>query len=151
MRAILLAAALLATPALAVQPDEMLADPKLEARARALSKEIRCLVCRSESIDDSNADWARDIRLAIRERIDGGASDAEVKTFLVDRFGEYILLKPQFSAGNALLWLSGPLLLIVGGAAAFIYLRRQRTEIATAEAPLSAEERATLDRALRDD
>ncbi len=144
MRAALLALALLVTPALAVQPDEILADPEKEARAREISKEVRCLVCRNESIDDSNADLARDLRLLVRERITAGDTDAQVKTFLVDRYGEYVLLKPTFTAGNAALWLAGPVLFLLGGAAALAFLRRARGKPAPAEAPLSPEEEAAL-------
>ena len=101
-------ALIVAAPAFAVQPDEMLADPALEARARAISKEVRCLVCRNESIDDSNASLARDLRLLVRERLTAGDSDAEVLDYLVERYGEFVLLKPKFSAANAARWLAGP-------------------------------------------
>ena len=99
--AFVLIALLIAAPALAVQPEEMLADPVLEARARAISKEVRCLVCRNESIDDSNAGLARDLRLLVRERLTAGDSDAEVLNYLVERYGEFVLLKPRFSIANA--------------------------------------------------
>ena len=145
-----LVAAVLAFPALAVQPDEMLDDPALEARAREVTKEIRCLVCQNESIDDSNAELARDLRVLVRERIVAGDSNADVKQYLVDRYGEFVLLKPRFTGMNLVLWLAGPVLLILGLVTAGIYMRRRRPEAAAAEAPLSAEERAALDRALRD-
>ena len=99
----------------AVQPNEMLADPALEARARALSAELRCLVCRNESIDESHADLARDLRLLIRERISKGESNEQVRDFLVSRYGDFILLKPPFNLQTLLLWLSAPLTLLLGG------------------------------------
>ncbi|MDF2232128.1 cytochrome c-type biogenesis protein CcmH [Albimonas sp. CAU 1670] len=152
LRPLLLALALLAPLAApAVQPDEVLDDPALEARARALSAEIRCLVCRSESIDESNADLARDLRVLVRERLVAGDSDAEVKTFLVDRYGEYVLLKPTFTAANAILWFGGPALLIGGGVLAFFWIRRARPEAAAAASPLSAEEKARLDALMKED
>ena len=140
-------ALLAASPALAVRPDEMLDDPALEARARDISQELRCLVCRNESIDDSNAPLARDLRLLVRERLAAGDSDAEVREYLVERYGEFVLLKPTFSAANAALWLAGPVLFVLGGAAALIYLRRRRPE-AAGGGGLTAEERAELDRIL---
>ncbi|MGF1445753.1 MAG: cytochrome c-type biogenesis protein [Pikeienuella sp.] len=149
--AVALLAALIALPARAVQPDELLADPQEEARARDISAEIRCLVCRNESIDDSNADLARDLRLVIRERIVAGDSNDEVKEFLVDRYGEFVLLKPPFSASNAALWLAGPVLFLLGGAMALAFLRRQRHAPATGERPLSEDEKAALARILDQD
>ena len=153
-RGILLAAALLvgalvAVPSQlwAVQPDEILADPALENRAREISKELRCLVCRNESIDDSNAELARDLRLLVRERLVAGDTNAEVKTYLVDRYGEFVLLKPVFSIANAALWLAGPFLFLAGLIAALAFLRGRRT--ASPEG-LTAEERAELDRLLKD-
>jgi cytochrome c-type biogenesis protein CcmH len=134
---------LAAGPAAAVQPDEVLADPTLEARARALSKELRCVVCRSESIDDSNAGIARDLRLLVRERLTAGDSDQEVLDFLVARYGDYVLLNPPVRGANWALWLAGPALLVLGGAIAAVYLRRRRTAT-DAAAPLSAEEEARL-------
>ena len=150
MRA-LLAALLLLAPlgaGAAPQPDELLADPALEARAREVSKELRCLVCRNESIDDSNAELARDLRLLVRERIEAGDSNEEVKDYLVERYGEFVLLKPVFSAANAALWLAGPALFLVGGIAAAVYLRRRGAAPQPEERPLSPEEEAALARAL---
>jgi len=148
--AALLIAALMAWSAqAAVQPDEILDDPALEARARALSAEIRCLVCRSESINESNADLARDLRILIRERITAGDSDTEVKDFLVERYGEYVLLKPPFSWSNAALWLAGPALFLIGGLVAWRVMAR-RPEAAAPDAPLGAEEKARLDALLGD-
>lgn len=159
MRANALMAALLfcwvALPAAAVEPDEVLDDPALEERAREISEEVRCLVCRNESIDSSNAPLAKDLRVLVRERLEAGDTDAEVKDYLVDRYGEYVLLKPRLSTANAFLWLSGPLLLVIGGAAAWIFLksrgRAAETVSRTAEAPLSPEEEAELERILRRD
>ena len=151
MRALLVALALLAAaPAWAVQPDEMLADPALEARARELSKELRCLVCQNESIDDSNADLARDLRLLVRERLTAGDTDAQVVDYLVDRYGEFVLLKPRFSMANAMLWLAGPLAFLAGLAIFAGYLRRRKPRAVAKEAPLSAEEQAALDSILKD-
>lgn len=130
----------------AVQPDEILSDPVLEQRAREITKEVRCLVCRNESIDDSNAGLARDLRLLVRERVVAGDTNAEVRTFLVDRYGEFVLLKPVFSWANAALWLSGPLLFVLGLMASIAYLRSRRT--AQPEA-LSADEQKALDRLLK--
>ena len=150
MRAILLILALLvAAPAAAVQPDEVLADPGLEARAREISKELRCLVCRNESIDDSNAELARDLRLLVRERLTAGDSDPEVLTYLVDRYGEFVLLKPKFSAANAALWLAGPVAFLIGLGAIIAYLRTRRPQAAANEAPLSPAERKRLEDILK--
>ena len=117
-------ALLASTPAWAVQPDETLADPVLEARARVLSKELRCLVCQNQSIDDSAAPLARDLRLLVRERLTGGDSDQQVLDFLVDRYGEFVLLKPRFAWHTALLWL-GPPGLLVGGALVLLLIARR--------------------------
>ena len=124
----------------AVQPNEMLSDPALEARARALSAELRCLVCQNESIDESGADLARDLRLLIRERITQGESNAQVKDFLVSRYGDFILLNPPFKASTWLLWLSAPITLLLGIWAIFSASRRPRTK----PVPLSAEEEKLL-------
>ncbi|MDN5788054.1 cytochrome c-type biogenesis protein [Pseudorhodobacter sp.] len=142
MRATTLALALLASPALAVQPDEILSDPVLEARARALSQDLRCLVCRNENIDDSDADLARDLRLLLRERLVAGDTDAQAVTFIVDRYGEYVLLNPTTKGANLVLWIAGPLMLLIGGAGAFAYLRRRKG--AEPAAPLTAEEEKRL-------
>jgi cytochrome c-type biogenesis protein CcmH len=114
-----------ATPALAVQPDEMLPDPKLEARARTLSRELRCMVCQNQSIDDSDAPLARDLRLLVRERLKAGDSDAQVLDFLVARYGEFVLLKPRLEWHTAVLWLGPPALLLGGGFAIFFFVRRK--------------------------
>ena len=151
MRVILLLALalLVVAPAQAVQPDEILADPVLEARARAISKEVRCLVCRNESIDDSNAALARDLRLLVRERLTAGDSNAEVLDYLVERYGEFVLLKPQFSAANAALWLAGPAAFLLGLIAIVAYHRRQRPHAEASEAPLTDEEKRRLDDILK--
>jgi len=151
MRAIilLLVALLAAGPAWAVQPDEILADPALEARARSISKEVRCLVCRNESIDDSNAELARDLRLLVRERLTAGDSDAEVKDFLVERYGEFVLLKPEFSIANAALWLGGPIAFLLGLMAIVAYYRARRPHAEAREAPLTDEEKRRLEDILK--
>lgn len=132
-------------PVAAVQPDEVLADPALEERARDLSKGLRCLVCRNESIDDSNAELARDLRLLVRERLTEGDSDAEVIDYVVDRYGEYVLLKPRATGSNLMLYIAGPLMLLLGLGIAAGYLRAQRRRGAEAEAaPLSEEEAKRL-------
>jgi cytochrome c-type biogenesis protein CcmH len=126
IRAALLALALLAAvPAGAVQPDEVLPDPVLEARARELSKGLRCLVCRNESIDESHADLARDLRLLLRERLVAGDTDDEAMAFIVDRYGEYVLLTPTTGGSNLILWIAGPAMLGAGGLIAALYLRRR--------------------------
>ena len=128
-------------PALAVQPDEVLSDPALEARARALSAELRCLICQSQSIDDSDATIARDLRVLIRERLQAGDTDSQVKAYLVDRYGEYVLLRPAFAWHNAILWGIAPLALVLGGGLAYAVMRRGSRPAA---AQLTAEEEARL-------
>ncbi len=141
-------------PALAVQPDEVLADPALEARARVLSKELRCMVCQNQSIDDSDAPLARDLRVLVRERLQAGDSDEQVLDFLVARYGEFVLLKPRFTGRTALLWLM-PVLVLLIGAVAWSWrggaIRRQarRRFAHAASAPLTAAESARLSRILR--
>jgi len=144
----LLAAMALATGALAVTPDEKLDDPALEARARALSSELRCLVCQNQSIDDSDAPLAHDLRVLLRERIVAGDSDDAVMDFLVARYGEFILLTPRFSAQTALLWAAPVLLLVAGGVAAFGVIRRRKVVGDGSRAGLSDKERAEVDRIL---
>lgn len=136
---------LLAVPVHAVQPDEMLADPVLEARAREISRDIRCPVCQGETIDDSSAPISRDLRLIIRERLVAGDSDDEVVDFIVDRFGEGVLFKPRAEGVNLVLWLAGPALLLAGIAVA-VGAQRRRT---VPEAPLSADEEARLQEILK--
>jgi cytochrome c-type biogenesis protein CcmH len=128
LRSIALALALVATsPAAAVQPDEILSDPALEARARALSRELRCMVCQNQSIDDSDAPLARDLRILVRERLTAGDSDAKVIEFLTARYGEFVLLKPRLTAGTALLWFAPVIALVAGGCGLWIALRRRRS------------------------
>jgi cytochrome c-type biogenesis protein CcmH len=150
IRALALSAALLASPAFAVQPDEMLADPALEERARELSKGLRCLVCRNESIDESHADLARDMRLLLRERIAGGDTDEEAVAFLVDRYGEYVLLQPTATGANLILWIAGPAMLLGGAAIAVTYLRRRAAARPVAAEGLSEDEKTRLADLLRD-
>jgi cytochrome c-type biogenesis protein CcmH len=121
----LAAAVMTGSPARAVQPDEIMDDPVKEARARELSKELRCMVCQNQSIDDSDAPLARDLRLLVRERIASGDSDAQVMDFLVARYGEFVLLKPRFNPHTVLLWLLPPLALMGGGIALWVYSRRR--------------------------
>lgn len=129
----------------AVLPDEVLSDSLLEARARAISSQLRCLVCQNETIDDSNAKLARDLRLLVRERLVAGDSDAQVIDHIVASYGEYVLLKPRFSIHTALLWLSPFFLLIIAFfAAAYLYLRKKNTLLV----PLTAEEEERLIRLL---
>jgi len=141
--------ALLAAPAFAVTPDEVLADPALEARARALSAELRCMVCQNQSIDDSDAPLAHDLRVLLRERIAAGDSDRQVIDFLVARYGEFILLKPRFAWHTALLWAVPPAALVIGGVVALVVLRNRRGRAAEAAA-LSGEEEARLKDILSD-
>jgi cytochrome c-type biogenesis protein CcmH len=129
-------------PALAVQPDEILKDPKLEARARTLSQELRCMVCQNQSIDDSDAPLAKDLRVLVRERLTAGDSDGQVIEFLVARYGEFVLLKPRLNAHTLLLWLAPFAVLAAGAAGLIAFLRRRRREElpAATQAPLTAEE-----------
>jgi cytochrome c-type biogenesis protein CcmH len=139
----------LAARAGAVQPGEELPDPALEARARALSQEIRCLVCQNQSIDESEADLARDLRLIVRERIAAGEDDAQVKAFLVERYGDFVLLDPPVKPKTWLLWFGPPAVLAMAMAGAALYLRR-RPRRADAP-PLDEAERAELERILAAD
>lgn len=146
MRGVLVAAFLAAGlwPAYAVQPDEMLKDPALEARARELSAELRCLVCQNQSIDDSDAPLARDLRILIRERLVRGDSDAAVMDYIVSRYGEFVLLRPRFTASTALLWLTPFAVLALAG---FLILRRRPQPSASGhEAPLTEAERKVLEK-----
>ena len=135
-----LAALLVATAAFAVQPDEVLKDPVLESRARELSAQLRCLVCQNQSIDDSDASLARDIRLLIRKRITDGETNAQVKDFLVSRYGDFILLKPPFKLETLALWLAAPATFALGALAVIWGARRRPTKLS----PLSAEEERRL-------
>jgi cytochrome c-type biogenesis protein CcmH len=136
-----------AAPVLAVQPDEILQDPALEARARGLSRDLRCMVCQNQSIDDSDAPLARELRVLVRDQIKAGASDRQVLDFLVTRYGEFVLLRPRFSRHTALLWLITPLALI-SGAIVLIALARRRTATAGEARQLTPAETARLARLL---
>ncbi len=148
-RRLLLAAAFLLTafPAFAVNPDEVLADRALEARARALSAQLRCMVCQNQSIDDSNAELARDLRLLVRERLKDGDSDEAVIDYVVSRYGEFVLLNPRLRGETLLLW-GAPVVLFLAGAAATILFVRKRGGKPTGT-PLSEAEKAELERALK--
>ncbi|HJZ31296.1 MAG TPA: cytochrome c-type biogenesis protein [Hyphomicrobiaceae bacterium] len=148
----LLHLAILAPPAAAVEPDEMLPDPALEARARVISQELRCLVCQNQSIDDSNAALARDLRILVRERLSAGDSNQAVLAFVEARYGEFVLLRPKLNRHTVLLWLA-PLVLLLG--ATLYLLRRARRPAATnseaAAAPLTEAEQQRLEEVLRRD
>ncbi|TPJ40287.1 cytochrome c-type biogenesis protein CcmH [Mesorhizobium sp. B2-5-13] len=145
---VLLLALLFVGTALAVKPDEMLADTALEARARALSEGLRCMVCQNQSIDESDADLARDLRILVRQRLVAGDTDQQVMDYVVSRYGEFVLLKPRFDLRNALLWGTPVLLLLVGGVFIALSARSHRT---LATKSLSADEQATLDAILHRD
>lgn len=152
-RAALLAAmlTLLAAPAAGVEPDEVLADPALESRARTISKQLRCLVCQNQSIDDSDAPLARDLRIVVRERLTAGASDDEVIGFVTARFGDFVLLSPPFKAATYALWLGPAAIFLIGVAAVAVFLRRRRAASPAGAGALSEGERARLDRLLDED
>lgn len=133
-----------ALPALAVQPDEMLADAELEARAREISADLRCLVCQNQSIDDSDAPLARDLRVLVRERLLAGDSNAEAVAYIVDRYGDYVLLKPPFNAATLLLWIAPLAALVLGGMIVVLVMRRRGDAGPTAADALSPEEEARL-------
>ena len=135
-------------PAWAVLPDEVLSDPALEARARTLSAELRCMVCQNQSIDDFNAELARDLRMLVRERLSAGDTDAQVIDFVVSRYGEFVLLKPRVNARNALLW-GAPIVLLLCGAGFAMLRFRSRGQ--RQNRPLSAEEQIALKRILESD
>ncbi|WP_291726954.1 cytochrome c-type biogenesis protein [Leisingera sp. F5] len=150
MAALLAVPVLAPAPALAVEPDEVLADPALESRARELSKDLRCLVCRNESIDESNAELARDLRVLVRERLVAGDSDREAMDFIVDRYGEYVLLRPTTGGANWLLWAAGPLMLLAALVIAAFYVRGRARAPKAAEQGLSADEQERLRKILKD-
>ena len=143
--------ALGAMPAHAVLPDEIMTDPAKEARARELSRELRCMVCQNQSIDDSEAPLARDLRLLVRERLAAGDSDRQVIDFLVARYGEFVLLKPRVNEHTLLLWLTPPFALLAGGFALWHFSRRRPNKSngeASADPALTADEKARLERLL---
>jgi cytochrome c-type biogenesis protein CcmH len=145
---ILLLLVFIAFPALAVEPSEMLPDPAFEARARAIGQSLRCVVCQNQSIDDSAAEVAHDMRRAVRERLSAGDSNDQVFAYMVARYGDYVLLKPPFKAGTLVLWLGAPALLLIAGAALLIAARRRR--VPAAPSPLSDDERRRLSVILSD-
>lgn len=145
MRAVLALLLLLAAPAFAVEPNERLADPVLEARARALSRGLRCLVCRNESIDESHADLAHDVRVLLRERLLAGDSDAAAIRFITDRYGDFVLLDPPLKGATMVLWMAPPVVLVLACGGVLLAARRRRA----VPAPLSAEEQARLDALLK--
>lgn len=132
----------LVSPVLAVSPDEVLSDPALEQRARDISAGLRCLVCQNQSIDDSDADLARDLRILVRERLVAGDSNAEVEQYLVDRYGEYVLLNPRLNNHTLILWIAAPLLLAFGLFGLFWAIRRAPAK--TNEVGLSDDEKRVL-------
>jgi len=136
-------------PSWAVQPNEVLPDSALEVRARALSKELRCMVCQNESIDDSEAPLAHDLRILVRERLQAGDSDAQILDFLVARYGEFVLLKPRLSWHTAALWGLPPAVLLVGIGMIVVVLRRRGAVAATASQNLTAAEEARIAELLR--
>lgn len=151
MKKLLIVLALIAAPmAQAVEPSEILPDPAQEARAREISKGLRCLVCRNESIDDSNADLARDLRVLVRDRITAGDSNEEVIDFVVDRYGEYVLLRPLASGSNLVLYIIGPVALLAALGIGFIYLRGRRRPAGQVPDGLSEAEAARLNEIMKD-
>ncbi len=154
MRSLMLVCILIAglvstsSPGLALNPDEVLEDPKLEDRARALSVQIRCLVCQNQSIDDSDAELARDLRVLVREKLVEGLSDQEILDFLVARYGEFVLLSPPFSSRTLILWGTPFILLLAGGFTVLWFSRRSRKTTETV--PLSESEKTALSRILEE-
>ena len=150
MRRLVLALVLatLALPAIAVRPEEILPDPALESRARALGKELRCLVCQNQSIDDSDADLARDLRRLVRERLVAGDTDPAIRSFLVDRYGDFVRLDPPLKASTLLLWFGPALVLALGLAGITVFIRRRQAET---PGTLDASDRARLERVLAED
>ncbi|CDZ66460.1 CycL protein [Neorhizobium galegae bv. orientalis] len=134
-------------PAFAVNPDEVLSNPVLEQRARNLSAQLRCMVCQNQSIDDSNAELARDLRVLVRERLTNGDTDDQVIDYVVSRYGEFVLLKPRFSAKTMILWATPVLLLLVGGVAILVFVRTRPRQRSVAS--LTAEEQARIDELLK--
>ncbi len=139
-----------AIPAIAVQPDEILDDPALENRARDISAGLRCLVCRNESIDESNADLARDMRLLVRERLVEGDTDGEVLSFIVERYGEYVLLRPTTEGANIILWIAAPVMFALALLSAGLYLRRRDTAPEPEGATLSESDKKRLKELLKE-
>lgn len=138
------------SPALGVEPDEILKDPAQEARARGITRELRCVVCQNQSVDDSDAPLAKDMRVLVREKISAGASDAEVRAFIVERYGQYVLLRPPLAIDTALVWIGPFALFAVALGVALAYMRRLRGAGAAAPQGLSAEEERQLADKLRE-
>ncbi|EPX79443.1 cytochrome c-type biogenesis protein [Litoreibacter arenae] len=151
IRSALLALALLAGPAFAVEPDEILSDPALEERARAISANVRCVVCQNEPIDSSNAGVARDLRVLIRERLVAGDTDQEIYDFLVLRYGDFVLFNPPFKPSTYALWLGPFAILFIGGIAVALTLSRRSRKPVTKDTRLSTEEEADLAKLMRED
>ena len=154
MRALALAALLLLAlggAVRAVEPSERLADPALEARARAISQELRCLVCQNESIDESNADLAHDLRVLVRQRLVAGDSDRQVIGYIVSRYGQFVLLKPPVEPATYALWFGPPLVLALAAAMIAVKLRRRRARPEAGPAPLDAGERQRLAKLLKEE
>ena len=151
MKITVLSLILLVTPALAIQPDEILKDTVLEERARVISKELRCLVCQNQSIDDSDAPLARDLRVLVRERLQAGESNEEVINFVVDRYGDFVLLRPPVKASTLVLWLSPVAALIVGIFLLLTWFRKQKQLVPVQAKPLSDEEKKKLQAAFKRD
>lgn len=131
--------------ALALQPDEILKDPALEARAREISKVLRCLVCQNQSIDDSDATLARDLRILVRDRLTAGDTDTEAVDFIVERYGDFVLLRPPFKKSTLILWIGPGVIFLIGIFGVTLWHRRRRVAVAEPIAPLSADERARVD------
>jgi cytochrome c-type biogenesis protein CcmH len=148
--ALLVMVNLLAGNAFAVMPDEVLADPALEARARNLSQDLRCLVCQNQSIDDSSAPLAKDLRVIVRERLTAGDTDEQVIDYLVARYGNYVLLKPPFQRDTLFLWIGPAVFLLVAGGISFLYLRARKRVEDEIEAPLTEHERRQLAEIVKD-
>ena len=151
MKITVLSLILFVTPALAIQPDEILKDTVLEERARVISKELRCLVCQNQSIDDSDAPLAKDLRVLVRERLQAGESNEEVINFVVDRYGDFVLLRPPVKASTLVLWLSPVAALIVGIFLLLTWFRKQKQFVPVQAKPLSDEEKKKLQAAFKRD
>jgi cytochrome c-type biogenesis protein CcmH len=148
---ILVGLASLAHPALATEPDEILTDPEREARARAITRELRCVVCQNQSVDDSEAPLAKDIRTIVRERIVAGDTDTQVREFVVSRYGQYVLLRPPFGVDTALIWVGPFVLFGLALIVAAIYLRRARSAASTVPGALSEDEERRVQALLKDE
>jgi len=147
-----MAALAFSSPAMAVQPDEVLDNPQLETRARDISKELRCLVCQNQSIDDSDAELAKDLRVLVRERLVEGDSDEQVLNFITERYGDYVLLRPPVNAGTALLWAGPFAIVLIAGTIVAVWLRRRQNQpIAASGQDLNAEEQARFTKLIDQD